>query len=75
MVEIMPASKQRLTIYITNKDKMTIKNRSSEVGRNMSDYIAELIMWDKRFSLVEHAREGTLEVRDHEEEYLFKELK
>ena len=71
----MPISKQRLTIYITDKDKVNIKSRSSEVGRNMSDYIAELIMWDKRFSIIEHAREGTLEVKEQEEEYLFKELK
>ena len=71
----MPISKQRLTIYVTDKDKRTIKSRSSEVGRNMSDYIAELIMWDKRFSIVEHAREGTLGVKELQEEYLFKELK
>ena len=71
----MSIPKQRLTIYVTDKDKVTIKNRSSEVGRNMSDYIAELIMWDKQFSIIEHAREGTLETRELEEEYLFKELK
>lgn len=71
----MPISKQRLTIYVTDKDKGTVKSRSAEVGRNMSDYIAELIMWDKRFSLIEHAREGTLQVKKEEEEYLFKELK
>ena len=71
----MQASKQRLTVYITDKDKAIIKNRSSAVGRNMSDYIAELVMWDKRFSLIEHAREGTLETRESEEEYLLKESK
>ena len=71
----MPVSKQRLTIYVTDKDRLIIKSRSSEVGRNMSDYIAELIMWDKRFSIVEHAREGTLETGELEEEYLIKELK
>jgi len=71
----MPISKQRLTIYVTNKDKLIIKNRSSEVGRNMSDYIAELIMWDKRFNIIEHARDGTLETNELEDENLIKELK
>ena len=60
----MPNSKQRLTFYLTDIDRSIIKKRASQVGRNMSDYLAELIMWDNRFKLVEHAREGTLEVKE-----------
>jgi len=55
-------SKNRLTIYVTEKDKDSIKQRSSQIGRSMSDYLSELVMWDKRFALIEHAREGTLEI-------------
>ena len=60
----MSNAKLRLTIYLTDKDKATVKKRASQVGRNMSDYLAELVMWDNRFELVEHAREGTLEVKE-----------
>ena len=62
----MPSQKLRLTIYLTDKDKATIRKRASQVGRNMSDYIAELVMWDNRFEFIEHAREGTLEFREKE---------
>ncbi len=58
----MQYSKNRLTIYVTDKDKDSIRQRSSQIGRSMSDYLSELVMWDKRFALIEHAREGTLEV-------------
>ncbi len=60
----MRNSKQRLTFYLTDIDRSIIKKRASQVGRNMSDYLAELIMWDNKFRLVEHAREGTLEVKE-----------
>ena len=66
----MAISKQRLTIYVTDKDRASIKRRSSEVGRNMSDYLAELVMWDKRFNIIEHAREGDLAVKELEGEYI-----
>jgi len=55
-------SKTRLTIYVTDKDKDSIRQRSSQIGRSMSDYLSELVMWDKRLALIEHAREGTLEI-------------
>lgn len=60
----MQNSKQRLTFYLTDIDRSIIKKRASQVGRNMSDYLAELIMWDNKFKLVEHAREGALEIKE-----------
>jgi len=61
----MPSSKMRITFYMTQQDKVMIKKRASDVGRNMSDYLAELIMWDSKFRVVEHARSGTLvEIRE-----------
>lgn len=63
----MSISKQRITFYLTKQDKSIIKKRSSQVGRNMSDYLAELVMWDNRFKVVEHARQGTLEAKDIDE--------
>ena len=60
----MSINKQRITFYMTEQDKTTIKKRASQVGRNMSDYLSELVMWDNRFKVVEHARRGTVEIKD-----------
>lgn len=60
----MSNSKQRITFYLTDADRSIIKKRASQVGRNMSDYLAELVMWDNRFQLVEHARADTLETKE-----------
>ena len=60
----MSIYKQRITFYMTEQDKSTIKKRASQVGRNMSDYLAELVMWDNRFKVVEHARRGTIKIKD-----------
>ena len=65
----MPNSKMRITFYMTQQDKAVIKKRASDVGRNMSDYLAELVMWDSKFRVVEHARSGTLvEIREPAED-------
>jgi hypothetical protein len=56
----MSSSKMRMTFYMTQQDKAMIKKRASDVGRNMSDYLSEIVMWDSKFRVVEHARAGTL---------------
>lgn len=55
--------KQRITFYMTEQDRSIIKKRASLVGRNMSDYLAELVMWDNKLRLIENSRQGTLEVK------------
>ena len=65
----MSISKQRTTLYLSKTDKNILKMRASEINKTMSEYVAELLMWDKRFNLIEHAREGSLDIRNDELEY------
>jgi len=65
----MAISKQRTTLYLSETDKNILKKRASEINKTMSEYVAELLMWDKRFRLIEHAREGSLEIKNNELEY------
>ena len=60
----MAISKQRTTLYLSKTDKGILKKRSSEINKTMSEYIAELLMWDNRFKLIEHARQGSLDIKD-----------
>ena len=60
----MAISKQRTTLYLSKADKGILKKRSSEINKTMSEYIAELLMWDNRFKLIEHARQGSLDIKD-----------
>ena len=62
----MQNTKSRITFYLTEVDRSIIKKRASRVGRNMSDYLAELVMWDNKFRVVENARAGTLETKEDE---------
>jgi uncharacterized protein (DUF1778 family) len=62
----MPNAKSRITFYLTEVDRSIIKKRASLVGRNMSDYLAELVMWDNKFRIVENARAGTLQTEEDE---------
>ena len=65
----MAISKQRTTLYLSKTDKGILKKRSSEINKTMSEYIAELLMWDNRFKLIEHARQGSLDIKNEELEY------
>ena len=65
----MAISKQRTTLYLSKTDKNILKKRASEINKTMSEYVAELLMWDKRFKLIEHAREGSLDIKNDELEY------
>jgi len=56
--------KMRLTIYLTQEDKEIVRDRSDAVGKSMSEYVAELVMWDKRLQLVENARRDTIQISD-----------
>ncbi len=60
----MPLSKERTVIYLTKSEKAVMRKRADQVGRSMSDYIAELVMWDNRLQLIEHAREDRLEAKE-----------
>lgn len=60
----MSIPKERTTFHLTRVDRDIIKKRASEVGRSMSDYIAELVMWDNNLRVIEHAREGSIEVKE-----------
>ena len=65
----MAISKQRTTLYLSKTDKDILKKRSSEINETMSEYVAELLMWDNRFKLIEHARQGSLDIKNEELEY------
>jgi len=60
----MPLSKERTVIYLTKSEKAIMRKRADQIGRSMSDYIAELVMWDNRSQLIEHAREDCLETKE-----------
>ena len=60
----MPLSKERTVIYLTKSEKAIMRKRADEIGRSMSDYIAELVMWDNRLQLIEHAREDCLDTKE-----------
>lgn len=65
----MAISKQRTTLYLSETDRNILKKRASEINKTMSEYVAELLMWDKRLKLIEHAREGSLGIKNDELEY------
>ena len=66
----MAISKQRVTLYLSKTDKNILKKRASEINKTMSEYVAELLMWDNRFRLIEHARQGSLDIKNEELEYV-----
>ena len=58
----MGIAKTRLVVYLTDQDKENIRARASNLGKNMSDYILELAMWDRRYKVIENARDEKLAV-------------
>ena len=60
----MPISKDRTTLYLSKSDKYLMKSRATQINKTMSEYISELLMWDNRFRLIEHARGGTLDIKE-----------
>ncbi len=58
-------NKSRFAIYLTDEDREKVKKRAAGVGRNMSDYIAELVMWDNMFDLVPRLRNGDIKDEIH----------
>jgi hypothetical protein len=65
----MATSKQRTTLYLSKTDKNILKKRASEINKTMSEYVAELLMWDNRFRLIEHARQDSLDIKNENTEY------
>jgi len=45
--------KIRLVVYLTKEEKAAVADRAKAIHRTMSDYIAELVMWDTQHNLVE----------------------
>ena len=67
----MPKSKQRTVLHLSQTDKKLLKEKASEANRSMSDYVAELVMWDNMFGLIPRLRNGEIkgEAQNLEVEY------